>query len=129
MVQFCALSGAGAGAAIPVRRFPCIIGRGPSADLRLEQPGVWDAHVQIDLEPGQGFVLSVLPGALATVNYAPVERVVLRSGDVIEIGAAKLRFAFVPTRQSSFRLREALTWVGIALLCALQVFIIYRLLR
>jgi pSer/pThr/pTyr-binding forkhead associated (FHA) protein len=127
VLQLKILNGQKAGAEWTARRFPVRIGRAPEAHLRLEEPGVWDTHAQIDLKPAEGFLLSVASGALASVNGAPVERAALRSGDVIELGALKLQFGLSPTRHRDLRLREALTWLALALLCLGQVALIYWL--
>jgi pSer/pThr/pTyr-binding forkhead associated (FHA) protein len=112
-----------------IKRFPCRIGRGSSNDLRLEQAGVWDRHLELQLIPTEGIAASVLPGALATFNGEQLDRKVLRNGDVIQLGAAKLQFWLSPTRQRSFRVRESLTWIALATLCAAQIILIYQLLR
>ena len=78
-------------------------------------------------KPAEGFILSVLPGAVASIHNQPVEQAILRNGDVIEVGAVKLQFGLSPTRHRSLRLREVLTWVGLALLCLGQVALIYWL--
>jgi hypothetical protein len=69
------------------------------------------------------------PSALLSVNGVRVEQAVLRSGDVISIGALKIQFALSPVRQSGLRAREWLTWAALALLCLGQVVLIYRLMR
>jgi len=62
MVQLKILSGTRAGTTWAARRFPVRIGRSPSADLQLEEPGVWDHHLQLDFKRGTGFILSAQPG-------------------------------------------------------------------
>ena len=128
-VQLRILSDSDPAAVQVVKRFPCRIGRSSSADLRLEQAGVWDRHLELQLVPADGIAVVVLPGALATFNGEQLERKILRNGDVIELGAAKLQFWLSPTRQRSFRVRESLTWIALATLCAAQIFLIYQLLR
>ena len=129
MVQLKVLSGKKAGAAYVARRFPVRIGRAPAADLRLEEEGVWDQHLRLDLNPADGFHLGIQPGALATVNGAPLPQTPLRNGDTIEIGALKIQFWLSETRQRGLRLREWLTWAAIAALCLGQIAVIYLLLR
>ena len=127
MLQLKILTGKKAGAQWVARHFPVWIGRSPQADLSLEEEGVWDYHVNISVDPSQGFVLSLQPGAFASINSQPVEQAVLRNGDLIELGALKLQFGLSPTRHRSLRLREALTWIALALLCLGQVALIYWL--
>lgn len=129
MVQLRILSENGAGAFHSVRRFPCVVGRSSNADLRVEAPGVWDRHIQLELIPAKGIALSVLPGALASVNGRPSSRELLHNGDLIDLGGAKLQFWLSQTRQRSLKAREILTWAGLALLSLLQVAIVYQLLR
>ena len=127
MLQLTILNGQQAGDELVARRFPVRIGRSAEAELRLEEDGVWDCHLEITLQPPEGLVLSVQPGALGLVNSQPVEHAVLRNGDVIEVGAAKLLFSLSPTRHRSLRFREVMTWIALALLCLGQVALIYWL--
>lgn len=129
MVQLKILSGAAAGTFWPLTEFPCRIGRGATANLRIEQAGVWDEHLELDYKPKEGIVATVLSGALATVNDLPIERTVLRSGDVVGLGGAKLQFSLGPTCQSSFQWRERATWITIAILSVTQILVIYLLNR
>jgi hypothetical protein len=66
---------------------------------------------------------------LLQVNDAPVRRAVLRNGDVISLGALKIRFSLGPVRQSSLAPREWLTWLALAALCLGQVALVYWLIR
>ena len=129
MVQLRILSGKDAGVVAVVRRFPCLIGRCSTADVRLEQAGVWERHLELQLEPKQGVTAAVLPGALGTLNGEKFERKLLRNGDVIELGGGKIQFWLAPTRQRSFALREGLTWISLGVLCAGQILLIYHLLQ
>ena len=127
MIQLKILRGKTAGSHWVARRFPVQVGRASEADLTLEEDGVWDRHLEIALCPAEGFVLSVQTGALAFINSQPAQRTVLRNGDLIELGAAKIQFGLSPTRPRSLRFREALTWIAFALLCLGQVALIYWL--
>ncbi|MBI2924413.1 MAG: FHA domain-containing protein [Verrucomicrobia bacterium] len=129
MVQLQFLTGKKAGSAESVRRFPCVIGRAAEADLPVQEDGVWERHCELSFQSPHGFQLTVQPQALATVNGQPFETGRLCNGDLIEIGALKLRFWLAETRQHSLRLREALTWLALAALALGQVALIYWLLR
>ncbi len=129
MVQLKILSGKKAGAVYVARRFPVRIGRAAAAHLRLEEDGVWDQHLQLDLNRADGFHLSTQSGALATVNGAPLAPTPLRNGDTFEIGSLKVQFWLSETRQRGLRLREWLTWGAIAAISLGQVAVIYLLLR
>ncbi len=129
MVQLRILSGKKAGTAWVARRFPVRIGRSATADLQLQESGVWDEHLELELRPGEGFVLSAHPDAIASVNGQPVQEALLRNGDTIDIGALKLQFWLSENRQGGLRLREGLTWAGIVAITLGQVGLIYWLLR
>jgi pSer/pThr/pTyr-binding forkhead associated (FHA) protein len=128
MVQLKLLSGKMAGSAWEARRFPVRIGRSPSADLQIEESGVWDLHLNLDFRPNQGFVLRTEPNTLVSVNDSRVDQTVLRNGDVIQIGSARIQFWLSPTRQSGLRLHEWLNWVGIGIVTLGQIALIYWLL-
>lgn len=128
MVQIKILSGAKAGTTWVARRFPVRIGRSATADLQLQESGVWDEHLRIDFQPSAGFVLNALPNALATVNGQAVQQTALHNGDNIEIGSLRIQFWLSETRQVGLRLREWLTWAAIAAISLGQVGLIYWLL-
>ena len=129
MVQLKILSGTNAGTEQVVRRFPCAIGRASSADCRVPDAGVWDQHLELDLKIPAGFVLRLQPNALATVNGQSFEEILLRNGDIIEIGAVKIQFWLGEVRQTSLAWRELATWLALAALCAVQLGLIYWLIR
>ncbi|HEY3862933.1 MAG TPA: FHA domain-containing protein [Verrucomicrobiae bacterium] len=128
MVQLQLLSGRQIGAVFNLTRLPIRAGRDPGLDLPLEDPGVWQRHFKIDWS-GDGLVLEAEPQALLNLNDAPVERAVLRNGDIITVGALKIRFSLSPMRQSSLAWRERLTWAGLGALCLGQVALVYWLVR
>ncbi len=129
MVQLKILSGKRAGATWVARRFPVRIGRAASADLRLEESGIWDQHLVLAFEPEAGVVLSTQAQALARLQGQPVERAVLRNGDTVELGSVQLQFWLSETRQGGLRWREALTWAGIGAVTLGQLALLYLLLR
>jgi pSer/pThr/pTyr-binding forkhead associated (FHA) protein len=128
MVQFKILSGTKAGTTWVARRFPVRIGRSTTADLQLQESGIWDEHLRLDFQPSAGFILNALPDALVAVNGQTVHETALRNGDLIEIGSLKMQFWLSETRQSGLRLREWLTWFAIAAISFGQVALIYWLL-
>jgi pSer/pThr/pTyr-binding forkhead associated (FHA) protein len=129
MIQLQVLSGKQAGTAIVVDRLPWTLGRGPSSSHRFEEEGVWDRHLEISYHSPEGFSLKTAPDAIACVNGERVNIVRLRPGDLVEVGSVRLRFWLSPARQRRLRFVEALTWIGLALLCAAQVGLVYALLR
>ena len=129
MVQLRILSGKKAGEAFIARHFPVRVGRSSAADLRVEEDGVWEQHLELDFRPGEGFFLKAHPEALARINGETVGQARLKNGDGIEIGSLKLQFWLSETRQSTLRAREWLTWAGIGIISLGQVLLVYWLLN
>ena len=129
MVQLHLLSGKHAGTTTLARRFPFVVGRNNSADLCLEQDGIWDRHLEFHLQIPDGFLLKSHPRALTSVNGQPVQQAFLRNGDLIEVGPLKIQFWLSETRQRGLRTREFLTWFALAALSAGQIVLIYGLLK
>lgn len=129
MVQLKILTGKKAGTTWVSRRFPVRIGRSAGIDLQLEEDGVWDQHFQLDFRPPEGFLLTSHPDARTSINGQPVQRTILRNGDTIEIGAAKIEFSLSELVQGGLRYREWLTWATIAAISLGQIAVIYLLLR
>ncbi|HWY77179.1 MAG TPA: FHA domain-containing protein [Verrucomicrobiae bacterium] len=127
MIQLKVFSGKLAGSECAARRFPFRIGRSPASDLRLDEDGVWNEHLELAFDPAVGFILTTLTDALATLNGERFERAVLRNGDSIEIGALKIRFWVTASRQVGLRWREWLTWAALIFITAAQVWLIYWL--
>jgi hypothetical protein len=127
MVLLQVFSGKNAGTATLARRFPFVVGRNSTADLCLEQDGIWDRHLEFQLRIPDGFVLKAHPQALTNVNGQPVQQAFLRNGDLIEVGPLKIQFWLSETRQQGLRAREFLTWFALAALCAGQILLIYGL--
>jgi len=129
MVQLKIASGQNAGAIHQVRRFPCHIGRASQSDVQLSEPGVWDEHLTLDFDPVQGFIMTAHGDALASVNGWPIQSVILRNGDTIELGGSKLRFWIGEPRQASLRLRENLVWLTVAAITIFELGLILWLWR
>src|SRR5580693_8821938 len=100
MIQFKVLSGKKAGTTCVARRFPVRLGRSAASELQFDDDGIWEQHLRFDFNPVHGIVLSVQPGALATVNGHPADHGLLRNGDTIEMGSLKIRFWLGETRQA-----------------------------
>src|SRR3569833_90255 len=127
MVQFKILSGKKAGSLWEARHFPVRIGRAAGANLQIEEPGVWEDHLRVNADP-EGFVLEAQGSALTSINGQPVQRAVLRNGDTIEMGSAKLQFWRSEARQRGQGFREAFVWGVIGLVCFGQIALVYWLL-
>jgi hypothetical protein len=72
-------------------------------------------------------LLRCAPEALATVNAVAVRETLLRNGDTIGIGSAKIQFWFAPTRQRALVTRELFTWGLVAAISLVQVALVYIL--
>lgn len=127
MFCFDILNGSKAGTRWVACRLPFRVGRSSEDDLQLADPGVWDHHLRVELRDRRHAALVAAPDALTTVNGQPAQDVLLRNGDVIELGSLRLQFGLSPTTHRSLRLREALTWLGLALLSLGQIALIYAL--
>lgn len=127
MVQLKLLSGSQAGAVRKVDRFPCTLGRAPGSGVQLEESGVWDRHLTIELDPLEGFLASLHPNALATINGEPFRRQKLRNGDLLELGAVKMQFWLDGAPQRGLRWRESVLWIGLLALVAVEGWLLWRL--
>ena len=128
MVELKILSGKQAGATAVARRFPFVVGRGPHSDLRLEDEGIFERHFEQRLNRSEGFSLVVCPKAYAAVNGETAQKKLLRVGDIVSAGSVKLAFAVAAAPARSLRWREAMLWMGLALVSLAQVAIIYLLI-
>ena len=127
MIQLLILTGKKTAGQFIARHFPFCVGRAPGNDLQLDDDGVWDRHLTLEFHPQQGITLTAAPDALVTVNSRPVQTALLRNGDVITLGAAKLQFWLAVVRQQGLRLREGFTWALLSLVVLCEVFLIYQL--
>ena len=128
MIQLKLIHGTRAGTEYLVRQLPLTMGRASTNALRLQEPGVWDHHLEIHLTRDNDFVLMIQGEALATVNDHPVQKsAVLANGDHIGLGSLQLLFSLSPTVQKSLGPREILTWVALGLFSLGQIVLIYWL--
>lgn len=121
MFQLHILSGKTAGTVHTARRLPFTVGRSAGADLRSEEPGVWEEHLKFELDAAEGIRVTAHSEAPLVVNGAPVKAARLRNGDVLELGGLKLRFWLAAAALRSLKVREAMTWLFLFALGALQV--------
>ena len=129
MIQFQILSGQQAGNDIVVRRFPFTLGRDAGADFQTTDDGVWERHLNIKFQRGEGFKFYAQPGALLLVNGERIETGLLRNGDQLELGLMRLRFWLARSEQQRLRGRETIIWAVLIALFGLQAGIIIQLLR
>ena len=127
MIQLRILSGKMAGENIFVRRFPFSIGRAPHNDLRLEDDGVWDEHLDLKFHKREGFILKVAPGTFCAVNEESQTSARLRNGDTLSFGSAKIQFWLAPAKLRGLALREAIVWLLLAGITLAQIVVLWRL--
>lgn len=129
MVHLHILSGKKAGSRAVASRFPFRIGRAPQNHLPLDDDGVWERHLSLEFKKKEGFHLAAASPAIAAVNGKPVETALLRNGDVITLGSAKIQFWLAPAPQRDLRIREGLVWALLAFVTLGQIALICFLLR
>ena len=70
----------------------CVVGRAPEVDFVLEDVGASRRHFRVSRD-GDGYVLEDLGSRNGTsVNGARVQRIALRDGDAIRVGATEMVF-------------------------------------
>jgi pSer/pThr/pTyr-binding forkhead associated (FHA) protein len=129
MIQLDILSGKKAGAKSVARHFPFRVGRAAGNELQLDDDGVWDRHFTLELKKQEGFQLVVSANALATVNGESIQSKILRNGDTITIGSAKLQFWLAAARQRGLLVREGFVWALLISVTASQFALLYWLIR
>ena len=129
MIHLNILSGKTAGGQAVVRHFPFRIGRAPQNDFQLEDDGVWDSHLTLELNhENKRFTLAVAPNALAAVNNQSIQSAPLSNGDLISFGSVKIQFWLAPARPRALFLREAFVWALLLAVTIFQFTLIYLLL-
>ena len=129
MIQLHVLSGKKAGDRLDARRFPFRVGRAPQNDLPLEDDGVWEQHLTLEFQRKNGICLTAAPNAIVTINGKQAASTLLRNGDIITLGSAKIQFWLAPAPQCGLQLRENLVWALLILITAGQFLLIYTFLH
>ena len=115
---------------IEARRFPFTLGQAKDCHHRIDAKGVWPHHLTLEDAGEKGIVANHQPEATLLVNGATVAKSVrLQNGDVIELGAAKLRFWLAPLGQAGQHTVEFVIWATLGILALGQVGLIAWLLR
>ena len=128
MIQLQVLTGTEAGKRFTAKEFPLKTGRHSGNSLVLSDPGVFAEHFTITMTP-EGFVLQAAPDAVVTINSTPIEGGVLRNGDVIGCGLAKLQFWLASMPQRGLKARETTTWALVMVIGAVQAYLLWLLLE
>lgn len=85
----------------PVAALPCRIGRSGKCGLRLQEPGIWEEHVELSQGADDSFQISRVGEGSLILNGESRDDGRLVNGDTIELGATKLRFWLTPVRPRS----------------------------
>ena len=125
MIQLDILSGKKAGNRLVASRFPFRIGRASQNELPLDDDGVWDQHIVVEFHRKEGFRLATAPEAIVAVNSKPAGDTLLRNGDIITLGSAKLQFWIAPARQRGLHMRENFVWALLVLVALGELVLIY----
>ena len=104
---------------------PIHIGRASDCQMRLKEKGIWDRHVELDLDRDGSFLLRPTSEGSTLINDEPLkEKHKLANGDIIILGDTKLQFFIGPARQRLFDTREALCWMVLMAFVAIQVWLV-----
>ena len=102
--------------------FPMTIGRGSDCQLQLTDDGVWEHHLEIDLDEDGRFIVRPAPDAATALNEEPVkEPHPLRNGDTLSLGAVKLQFWLGSVQQTGLRIQESSVWAMLAAVVVAEV--------
>ncbi len=89
-----------------VDKMICSIGSDSQAAIHVKGRGVAGVHAQVRSTP-RGQLLELLDGDRLIVNGRRVEQHVLQAGDVLDLGAVRLRFYVGPDRSRASGIRPA----------------------
>jgi CheY-like chemotaxis protein len=89
-ITFTGLEGPGQGTRYSIKVLPAYLGSGDQMDLLLSGPGVAESHARLTLAEGGLFLEDLGSGGITRVNDLAAKRVRLQTGDIVEIGEAKL---------------------------------------
>lgn len=111
-----------------VSRFPFTIGRERSADYCCQEPGVWDRHAQLELDPDNGFKVKSPASAPILINGEASHDSALKNGSVLTLGGVQIACWLSAAKQKSLAFGEALTWAMIVTVFAAQIALLAALL-
>ena len=124
MVLIHILSGSRSGEKCAVGRFPCVIGRAADDQIRIPDPGVWDRHLELAISPSHQITFKANPHSFAVINGAARPEGSLMNGDLLELGAVRLRFWLADSTQCSFNAGELMIWLSIPAISLFQLALI-----
>lgn len=107
-------------------QFPFAIGRASGSGLRISAPGVWDCHAILEVRDSRFFV-QPHGDALLLLNDQPCKGALLKMGDQLSLGGARLTVSLAPPRQKGLAARETAVWTSIGVVALMQVLLIFFL--
>jgi len=118
LAQFHITTGLLKGHYFSANTLPVRIGRGGGCQIKLPDPGIWEWHVEVNVNQEHRFLVRCNPETTAMVNGGPIkqEAQLLRNGDQIEIGAVNLQFWLGNVRKKNHRPAENTIWVIVGIL-------------
>lgn len=105
--------------------FPYRIGRSSAADLRIESPGVWDAHASIALGGTGKFIVAPEGASLLLLNGETTSGAPLRAGDELTLGGVRIAITLAPARQARLWIAETVVWTLLGAVCVAQFAVIF----
>ena len=128
MVQLNILSGEYQQQFVKSNTFPIRIGRGENCQLQLVDTGIWENHLELNLNEKHHFTIQTASDATAMVNGKPLEGVqLLYIGDLIEIGMVKIQFWLGTVQQKNMRIREAAAWTLLLTVTVAEIYFLFWL--
>lgn len=112
-----------------VSRFPFTIGRERSADYSCQEPGVWDGHARLELDPDTlGFRVKSPSSAPILINGEAAHDFSLKNGSILTLGGVQIACWLSAAKQKSLTIAEGLTWSMILIVFAGQIALLAALL-
>ncbi|MGH7941519.1 MAG: hypothetical protein ACREFR_10665, partial [Limisphaerales bacterium] len=78
-------------------------------------------HIVLEFRRMEGFRLAAAPEAIAAINNKPAGEAILRNGDIITLGSAKVQFWIAPATQRGLRPREYCVWALLLLVAVSEL--------
>ena len=112
-----------------VSHWPFVIGRGASADIQLDLPGVWERHIALDQAENGEIHFSCLDQAEVWLNGKSVcDHGRLIPGDRVTMGPFSWRLELAAPPLKKGRLMEGVVCLLIISAFISEIWLIYRLL-
>ncbi|MGB0579899.1 MAG: FHA domain-containing protein [Limisphaerales bacterium] len=121
MVEFELLRSDPEPTALPVSKFPCVIGRGSRCDIRLNEPGVWVEHAELTIQSDNSFRIEKRGDGALLLNGESITESELNTSDILDLGGIKLRFRLSAVHPDAQSHADWIFWGTIALVVATMI--------